>query len=121
MGYHRRFVRARGLLAVLCAVAIIGSACGDDSDANESGASTSAAGGSTAPATTASPKTGGSVRFGQLAALAGLDPSSAIGNGNNGGNELAAIYDTIVRYNPETKKYVPQTGSLEPNADFTEW
>ena len=34
---------------------------------------------------------------------------------------LAAIYDTLVRFNPETKKYEPGTGSFEASADFTTW
>ena len=36
--------------------------------------------------------------------------------------EMAAIYDTLVRYDPVTLKYEPQTAeSVTSNADSTEW
>jgi peptide/nickel transport system substrate-binding protein len=42
--------------------------------------------------------------------------------GSVGAIELSAIYDTLMRYNPDTKKYEGRTAqSLEPNADFTLW
>jgi peptide/nickel transport system substrate-binding protein len=44
------------------------------------------------------------------------------GSGVTGAIELSAIYDTIYRYNPTTKKYEPRTAeSITPSADFTEW
>ncbi len=39
-----------------------------------------------------------------------------------GATEMAAIYDTVVRWNPATGSYDPRTAeSLTPNADFTVW
>ena len=36
--------------------------------------------------------------------------------------ELAAIYDTLMRFDPLTGKYEPLTAeSMTPNADFTVW
>jgi peptide/nickel transport system substrate-binding protein len=52
----------------------------------------------------------------------GLDPAKLAGGGTVGGNELAAIYDTIMRYNDVNGKYEPRTAeSLTPNTDFTVW
>lgn len=51
-----------------------------------------------------------------------LDPTQVAGTGNSGGAELAALYDTVVRYDWETDTFEPQTAeSLTPNEDFTEW
>lgn len=51
-----------------------------------------------------------------------LDPRAVAGTGNSGGAELAALYDTIMRYDPGTGEFEPQTAeSLTPNADFTKW
>jgi peptide/nickel transport system substrate-binding protein len=51
-----------------------------------------------------------------------LDPTGVAGTGNSGGAELAALYDTLMRYNPDTGQYEPETAeSLTPNSDFTQW
>ncbi len=50
-----------------------------------------------------------------------LDPATAPG-GFAGGTELSAIYDTLMRYNPETGNYDPFVAeSLAGNDDSTEW
>src|SRR5690606_19878214 len=48
---------------------------------------------------------------------------STLGSGGSvGGMEFAAIYDTVMRYNTETKEYEPNIAeSLTPNEDNTEW
>jgi peptide/nickel transport system substrate-binding protein len=52
----------------------------------------------------------------------GLDPIVASGSGTVGGTEMMAIYDTVMRYDPATGKYDPQTAqSLTPNADDSVW
>lgn len=51
----------------------------------------------------------------------GLDPLP-VGGGSYGGLEVAAIYDTLVRWDPETREYEPWVAeALEPNDDLTEW
>jgi peptide/nickel transport system substrate-binding protein len=51
-----------------------------------------------------------------------LDSAVASGGGTVGGSELQALYDSIMRFDVDTGKYVPQTAeSLTPNADFTKW
>jgi peptide/nickel transport system substrate-binding protein len=62
------------------------------------------------------------VAVGVVSEVPGLDPLLISGSGTAGGNEGSAMYDTIVRFNPETKKYDGRTAaSLDPNGDFTEW
>ena len=67
-----------------------------------SGASTTVA-----PATTAAPVKGGTITVGQYSRENGLDPTKLNGGGTVGGSELAALYDTLMRYNPETGAFPP--------------
>jgi peptide/nickel transport system substrate-binding protein len=60
--------------------------------------------------------------FGTYSEPRGLDPIVATGYGVTGGVELSALYDTLVRYDPETKKYVMRTAeSLTADEAFKEW
>jgi peptide/nickel transport system substrate-binding protein len=44
------------------------------------------------------------------------------GSGTTGAIELAQVYDQLIRWDPDTREFVPQLAqSLEPNSDFTEW
>jgi peptide/nickel transport system substrate-binding protein len=52
----------------------------------------------------------------------GLDPVKNLGNGSTGLNEITAIYDQLIRYDPIADKYVPQLAeSLTANADSSEY
>src|SRR4029434_4882335 len=52
----------------------------------------------------------------------GLDPIVSTGGGITGGTEMAAIFDTLTRYNTDTNKIEMRTAeSVTPNADSTEW
>ena len=67
-------------------------------------------------------KTGGTITMAAWSATKSLDPTGAAGTGNSSGAELGALYDTLMRYNPDNGKYEPQTAeSLTPNDDFTQW
>jgi peptide/nickel transport system substrate-binding protein len=106
------------LLAVGLVVSLAAGSCGDDGEDAEESSSTSAV----SSTTTEAPKVGGTVTMGVFAETAGLDPVVSNGSGTGGGTELSAIYDVIMRYNHDTKKYEGQTAeSLTANADFTEW
>ena len=110
------------VVVALVAVGLLASACGDD-NGDDAATTTQAPGSSVASSasTTLAPQRGGSVTIGQLVAGAGMDPILLAGGGTTGANELAAIYDTIVRYNPKTGGYEPRTGTMTSNADFSEW
>jgi peptide/nickel transport system substrate-binding protein len=108
------------LLAVLAAVAF-----GCSSDDSSSPAPTTATASTAAPTTTTEnpgPREGGRLSMAVFAVPSGLDPVVAAGGGATGGTEMAAIYDTLVRWNPSTATYEPRTATaVEPNADATEW
>ncbi|MCB0997590.1 MAG: ABC transporter substrate-binding protein [Acidimicrobiales bacterium] len=64
---------------------------------------------------------GTQVNYGQFSPAAIIDAPYASGS-LVGGTELLAVYDALLRYNPETDDYDPQLAeSLTPNDDFTEW
>jgi peptide/nickel transport system substrate-binding protein len=114
-----RLRRLAKILAVVLAVVLLASACGDDSS---SGTESGQPGGN-GPTTTKEPQTGGIATIGQFTPGPGLDPVKIAGSGSVGGNELLALYDVLVRYNPETQKYEGRTAEslTATNADFTKW
>jgi peptide/nickel transport system substrate-binding protein len=116
MGKQRRWWR---LAAVLLTASLVAAACGDDGD-SEGSSGTTAAGGATT--TAPAPVKGGSITVGGFSNALGLDPTVTAGGGTVGGNELAAMYDVLIRYNNVTEKYEGKTAeSMTPNADFTQW
>lgn len=68
------------------------------------------------------PKQGGTLTFSGYSAVTTLDPAKAQVAGATGGSELAAIYDSLVRYDPIAQKFEAQLAeSLEPNSDSNVW
>ena len=68
------------------------------------------------------PTDGGQLSISTFGEVRSMDPVDLIANGLSGGSELAAIYDVLVRYDPETAEYEPHVAeSLEPNDDSTVW
>lgn len=64
---------------------------------------------------------GGTVTMGTGQAAQTLDPVTQ-NSGGNGGSERAALYDTLMRYDPETNEYSPHLAeSLVGNDDSTKW
>jgi peptide/nickel transport system substrate-binding protein len=112
----------RSRLATLCAalvVCLLAVSCGNDSSSAGPGQS-----GATSQTTTTAlaPRVGGTLTFAEYSEPAGLDPIVSTGSGTTGGIEMAAIYDTLMRYEPVTGQYEPRLAlSLTSNADFTEW
>lgn len=108
---------------LLCLGAVAGlllAGCGGDDSDNDTKAATGASSASTTVAE--QPKTGGTLTFGTYSETAGLDPIVSSGNGVTGYNEMAAIYDTLLRYNPDTGKYENNfAASVTSNADQTVW
>jgi peptide/nickel transport system substrate-binding protein len=96
--------------AVTLVIAVLGAGCAGDS------------GGEGDAESAGPPRDGGVVTMAAWAETQSLDPRVAAATGNGGGAELAALYDTIMRYDPETGEYEPQIAeSLTANDDFTEW
>jgi peptide/nickel transport system substrate-binding protein len=106
------------VLAAAIALSLVAAACGDDGG----GGTTASDAPGPASGATATPSKGGVITVGQFSAAPGLDPALLAGGGTVGANELAAMYDVLMRYNNETQKYEGRTAeSMTPNADFTEW
>jgi peptide/nickel transport system substrate-binding protein len=115
--------RVARIVALVVALSIITAACTGD-DAVEPPQNTTDPPESTVSAatTTSPPKIGGSVKMGMFSETKGLDPVVANGGGTTGTTELAAIFDTIMRYDTTEKRFEPQTAdSLTPNGDASEW
>jgi peptide/nickel transport system substrate-binding protein len=88
-------------------------------DSTAAPATTAAAGGDSACAATGD---GGDITVAAYSFTQSLDPTVAGANGLLGASEMAAIYDTLMRFNTETGEFEPRVAeSLEPNSDFTEW
>jgi peptide/nickel transport system substrate-binding protein len=116
----------RKLIGVLAVLTLALSACGDDGeDSSDSGSDDPSATTAAPTATTEAeetPVSGGELVFGEYSEPRGLDPIVSTGAGVTGAIEMSAIYDTIMRWNPETGEYEERTAeSLESNAAFTEW
>jgi peptide/nickel transport system substrate-binding protein len=108
MRRHFHFWRVLGALLVFTLVA---AACGDDGDDPAAGTTT-----------TMEPQSGGSITIAMFSETRGLDPTIGSGSGTAGGTEMIALYDTITRWNAETREYEMRTAeSLTPNAAFDEW
>ncbi|WP_258195530.1 ABC transporter substrate-binding protein [Rhodococcus sp. OK519] len=60
---------------------------------------------------------GGVVTYGSYGFPATLDPTKTLMAGSTGGTELAAIYDTLVRYDFEKSEYVPQLAASLKSSD----
>ncbi|WP_162602433.1 ABC transporter substrate-binding protein [Nocardioides daejeonensis] len=64
---------------------------------------------------------GGKITMGVGQATQTLDPVTQ-NSGGNGGSERAALYDTLMTYDPGTNTYAPHLAeSLASNEDATEW
>ncbi|WP_186627810.1 ABC transporter substrate-binding protein [Rhodococcus sp. BP22] len=68
------------------------------------------------------PSRGGQISYATYNGVSSLDPAARQDGGATGGTEMAAIYDLLIRYDLESREYVPQLGeSLSGNDDSTEW
>ena len=127
----RRSVVAFATVAVMAMVAV---GCGDDDSSDDAtatstgGAATSAGGGASTTAATAEAQVctkerqGGELTFSAQFMTRSFDPVISTGSGTTGSIEMAAVYDMLIRWNGETRKFEPKLAkSLTPNANFTEW
>jgi peptide/nickel transport system substrate-binding protein len=121
--------RSWRLIGGLVAVSLLFAACGGDDDGGDSAAggdesaSSSSDGGSGGDDVCTEDRVGGELTVGQTGDLNGFDPAVITGaSRDSGGAELTAIYDTLMRSNPETGEIEPHVAeSLEPSDDLAEW
>ena len=117
--------RNKRFAALLVCLGLLAAACGGD-DSDDAAPTTTKTGGTTATtsaaATTLTPQKGGSLTIGTFSEAPGVDPMNTSGAGTTFGNEAYALYDRMVNWDPEAKKYTGKTAeSFSSNADFTEW
>lgn len=68
------------------------------------------------------PVKGGTLTYSGYAAVSNLDPSKTQIAGSVSGSELGAIYDTLLRYDPDAKEFVPKLAEkMEASSDFKTW
>jgi peptide/nickel transport system substrate-binding protein len=105
-------------VALLAIAGLVAAACGgDDTDGGPPAASPS----SETDECDAS-RVGGELSFAVFSETRGLDPVVAAGGGTAGQTELTALYDTLMRYDPDAASFEPWLArSLEPNSDSTVW
>jgi len=111
--------------ALAGAAALTLSACGSDAGTTGSGPSGSSEVVGYVAADSADagePVPGGRLTFGSYSFPQSLDPVVTQVAGSNGGTELAAIYDLLVRQDGETGEYLPQLAeSMEVDDAGTAW
>jgi peptide/nickel transport system substrate-binding protein len=121
--------RRVALGTVLLAAVALGCSGNDDArDASNpaavGGSTTSIESGRSGAVTTSTrpPTRGGELSVGVIAAPASLDPIVAAGDSDGGGDEMLAVYDALVRYDPVSGNYEPRLAeSVVANTDRTEW
>lgn len=129
MRFQHTASTGRGLLragTLLAAVALVAAGC---SKPQSSGQSTGGSadrsipeGGMIGQQAEVKPVQGGTLNIGENYPVGTLDPVASIAHGCCGGNELSAIYDTLVRFDPKTRTFEPQlAASLEGNSGATEF
>ncbi|WP_280759959.1 ABC transporter substrate-binding protein [Prescottella agglutinans] len=68
------------------------------------------------------PTSGGTLSYATYNGVSSLDPADRQDGGATGGSEMAAIYDLLMRYDPQSKQYQPQLAqTLTANGDNTVW
>ncbi|MDT0200831.1 ABC transporter substrate-binding protein [Nocardioides sp. AE5] len=120
-----RRVRWAGLLA---ATALVVTGCADTSDDNNSGNKDDAPG--SVDYTTrlinvqddaGDPVQGGTLRVSEYGEARTLNPTQTYPTGSTGGNIMAAVYDTLVRYDAATDEFVPQLAESVESSDDITW
>lgn len=125
----KRAPRVRARLAVaLIAGAMLTSACASPNDSGSSGKEKTVERGRYEfgligkQPDGGKPVRGGTLNFADYAEARSLSPAVTYATGASGGSAMAAVYDVLMRYNTETKKYEPWLAeSLESSKDATVW
>eukprot|EP01133_Synstelium_polycarpum_P020420 gene20420-24502_t len=123
----RRGHRKVAAVALAVSAGLFVSSCADSGNGGGSGdAPDSGSGLSIGPVNEQSgegdPVKGGTLTFSGYSAVTNLDPAKTQIAGSVAGSELGAIYDTLLRYDPASKEFVPKLAeSMEPSSDFKTW
>lgn len=108
-------MRTRLAAVTVAGLMLTAVACGNGDDNSEEGAPTD-------PVDTTCETPSGTITMGTYSPPPGLDPKVMSGGVIGGGAETAAIFDRLMRYDPETGDFEPHLAeSLTPDAEFTTW
>jgi peptide/nickel transport system substrate-binding protein len=128
---QRRTATRTRLGAVLMAGALLLGACASDEEGGSSTTDTGAGGGEASGSVIKAgwvnevdleSTDGGQLSVTLPSAPFGLDPTVASLGVTTGGAPLAALYDTLIKWDPDSGEYSGQLAeSIESNADFTQW
>ncbi len=109
-------------VALLLTLGLAAAACGDDGGSSDAAIGSTGSTGGSASTAALTPQKGGSITVSMFSETRGLDPAASSGSGTAGGTELSQIYDTLVRWNPDTRSYDMRTAaSVTSNATGSEW
>lgn len=67
------------------------------------------------------PVQGGTLRVSEYSEARTLDPTLTFPTGSTGGNVMAAVYDTLVRYDPEADEFEGQLAESLESDDLSTW
>lgn len=121
--------RAR-LLAMVVAGGLTLAACGSSAGSGGSAASGADAGdagtsvelGLVGDQQAGEPVEGGTLTVADYSEPRSLNPAEVISTAYSGGTATAAVYDVLVRFDPESEQFEPWLAeSIESNEDFTTW
>ncbi|MFC9519255.1 ABC transporter substrate-binding protein [Nocardiaceae bacterium NPDC056970] len=116
--HNQTFRPARLLLGGLAAVAVLLAGCSSGgTDATVASVSLQQAGFVGDRAVDTEPVAGGSLTFGSYSLPTVLDPARTQAAASTGGTEMAAIYDTLVRHDTESRTFVPQLAESLNSSD----
>ena len=107
------------VFGALLVLALIGAACGDDSDDDTSGAEEP---GVTTTEAEGEPVVGGEATILQWSESASMDPARAVGSSGTDGMRMFSVYGALVAANPDTgevERVMAET--FEPDAAMTTW
>ncbi|HEY9563034.1 MAG TPA: ABC transporter substrate-binding protein [Nocardioides sp.] len=112
--------RTTSLAAAVLLIGTLAACAGDDKDDKKDADSSIFSVGLVGDQPDGDPVKGGQLRISTFGELRDFDPAALIANGLSGGTELAAIYDVLLRHDPETGEYGGQLAdSIEANDDAT--
>lgn len=126
---RNRITTRKRLAVALVATTLLASGCagsgGDDEDDTTTTGTLSKeeiyAAGTVGPADEGTPKDGGTLTLADYSEARSLDPTKTIPNGAAGGTALAAVYDTLVRYDQPSNSFVPHLAESLTSDDNKVW
>ncbi|MGN0065727.1 MAG: ABC transporter substrate-binding protein [Nocardioides sp.] len=115
--------RPLGALAAAAVAASLLTACGSTEESDKATSGIAAGYGVLGvEKSSAEPVRGGTLTYADVTEARSLDPTKTYATASAGGTPMAAVYDVLVRWNPESKAFEPWLAEgLEANADFTSW